>query len=145
MTAGLDAPFGRPSGSRVSRDPGLPQIVPSDNGRLVGVAAGRLRLGWGAKRESEKGAIRVHAVVVEVSINDFEEARKQLGESLVPGVSRAPGFVSGVWVAFDGNKGCSVVVFESEEAANAAAGQVRTMAAGVTFDSVSVGEVVARA
>ena len=61
-------------------------------------------------------------------------------------VSRAPGFVSGVWVRLDGNKGRSIVVFESEEAANAAAGQLRAMArAGVTLDSVSVGEVVARA
>jgi hypothetical protein len=49
-------------------------------------------------------------------------------------------------VALERNKGRSIVVFESEEAANTAAGQVSAMArAGVTVDSVSVGEVVARA
>ncbi len=88
----------------------------------------------------------MHAVVVDVSISDLDQARKELDESVVPGVSRAPGFVSGVWVRLDGNKGRSIVVFESEEAANAGAGQVRAMArAGVTVDSVSVGEVVAHA
>jgi hypothetical protein len=88
----------------------------------------------------------VYAVVVEVSISDFEQARKELDETVVPGVSRAPGFVSGVWVALDGNKGRSIVVFESEDGANAAAGQVRAMArAGVAVDSVSVGEVVGHA
>jgi hypothetical protein len=88
----------------------------------------------------------MHAVVVDVSISDFDQARRELDESVVPGVSRAPGFVSGVWVALERNKGRSIVVFESEEAANTAAGQVSAMArAGVTVDSVSVGEVVARA
>ena len=88
----------------------------------------------------------MYAVVVEVSISDFEQARKELDEIVVPGVSQAPGFVSGVWVAVDRNKGRSIVVFESEDGANAAAGQVRAMArAGVTVDSVSVGEVVGRA
>jgi hypothetical protein len=87
----------------------------------------------------------MHAVVVDVSISDFDQARRELDESVVPGVSQAPGFVSGVWVALEGNKGRSIVVFESEEAATTAAGQVRAMArAGVTVDSVSVGEVVAR-
>jgi hypothetical protein len=88
----------------------------------------------------------MHAVVVDVSISDVDRARKELDESVVPAVSRAPGFVSGVWVRLDGNKGRSIVVFESEEAANAAAGQVRATArAGVTLDSLSAGEVVARA
>ncbi len=88
----------------------------------------------------------MHAVVLEVSITDFDQARKELDETVVPGVSQAPGFVSGVWVALDGNRGRSIVIFESEEAANAAAGQVRAMArAGVTVDDVSVGQVVARA
>ena len=88
----------------------------------------------------------MHAVVVDVSVSDFDQARRELDESVVPGVSQAPGFVSGVWVALEGNKGRSIVVFESEEAANTAAGQVRAMArAGVTVDGVNVGEVVARA
>lgn len=88
----------------------------------------------------------MHAVVVDVSISNFEQARKELDENVVPGISQAPGFVSGVWVRLDGDKGRSIVIFESEEGANAAAGRVRAMArAGVTVDGVSVGEVVARA
>jgi hypothetical protein len=60
--------------------------------------------------------------------------------------SRAPGFVSGVWVRAQAAKGRAIVVFESEEAAKAAADQIRATArAGVTIDSVDVGEVVARA
>ena len=55
----------------------------------------------------------MHAVVVDVSVSDFDQARRELDESVVPGVSQAPGFVSGVWVALEGNKGRSIVVFES--------------------------------
>jgi hypothetical protein len=93
-----------------------------------------------------EGGDQVHAVLVEVSISDFDQARKELDESVVPMVSKAPGFVSGVWVARTQAKGRAIVVFESEEAAKAAAEQVRATArVGVTIDSVDVGEVVARA
>ena len=110
--------------------------------------AGRAAVGVGWHREtwSEKEAIKVHAVLVDVSIRDFDQARKELDESVVPMVSTAPGFVSGVWVARAEAKGRAIVVFESEDAAKAAAEQIRATArAGVTIDSVDVGEVVARA
>ena len=64
----------------------------------------------------------------------------------MPQVSSAPGFVSGYWIALSEDRGTSVVVFDSEEAAN---GLLTTIAAGppmsVTVDSAEVGEVMAHA
>jgi hypothetical protein len=37
----------------------------------------------------------MHAVVVTVSISDHETAERHLKEEVVPGVSQAPGFVTG--------------------------------------------------
>jgi len=86
----------------------------------------------------------MHAVLVRVTINDAEQATKALHEEIVPRVREAPGLVAGYWVRLDGNEGRSLVVFESEEAARAAADQVRATAFEfVTLDSVDVHEVVA--
>ena len=86
----------------------------------------------------------MYVVLVRVTINDQEQAAKKLHEDVVPRVRQAPGLVAGYWVSVDDNKGRSFVVFESEDAARAAAEQVR---AGefefVTLDSVDVYEVVA--
>jgi heme-degrading monooxygenase HmoA len=91
----------------------------------------------------------MHAVVVKVSVQDDGTSRKYLQENIVPGVSRAPGFVAGYWVRLEGgDEGNSVVVFESEDAARTAAEQVRESVSsnpGVTLKDVSVGEVVANA
>ena len=91
----------------------------------------------------------MHAVVVKVSIQDDETSLKYLRENIVPGVSQAPGFIAGYWVRLEGgDEGNSVVVFESEDAARAAAEQVRESVGsnpGVTLKDVSVGEVAANA
>ena len=88
----------------------------------------------------------MHAVVVDVSISDVEQAQGELRERVVPMVSQAPGFVSGVWLEHGEGKGHSVVVFETEEAANAMAEQVRSVApAAVTVENASVHQVVAKA
>jgi hypothetical protein len=87
----------------------------------------------------------VHAVVVNVTINDPEAAGAALAEQVVPQVKAAPGFVSGYWVSLGEDRGTSVVVFESEDAARAAADQARPPGEFVRFDSVEVGEVVASA
>ncbi len=87
----------------------------------------------------------MHAVAVTVTINDRDAAEKQLHEQTVPGVSHAPGFVSGVWARKD-DSGMSMVVFESEEAANGAAERIPSMITdAVTLENVEVREVVARA
>jgi hypothetical protein len=52
----------------------------------------------------------VHAVVVNVTINDPEAAGRALHEQLVPGVSRAPGFVAGYWTIKD-NTGLTMLLF----------------------------------
>lgn len=87
----------------------------------------------------------MHAVVVNVKINDVDAATAALNDQIVPQVSGAPGFVAGYWVGLDGSRGTSIVVFASEDAARAAAAQVQAPGDFVTFDSVEVGEVVANA
>lgn len=91
----------------------------------------------------------MHAVVVNVTIKDFERARQGLHEETVPTVSQAPGFVAGYWARSEENRGMGFVVFESEDAARAVAEQVRSQGPpdpdAVTLENVEVREVVANA
>jgi hypothetical protein len=84
----------------------------------------------------------MHAVVTHATINDQDAATANLQSDVVPTLKQAPGFVSAYFVAFRGDKGVSVVVWESEEAARTSA-ERRPPGVGVTFDTVEVGEVVA--
>jgi heme-degrading monooxygenase HmoA len=87
----------------------------------------------------------MHAVVVNVTINDAEASEDMLREQVVPRVAQVPGFVAGYWTRKD-KHGLSMSVWESEDAATAASQMVRSMAPeGVTVDSVEVREVVASA
>lgn len=89
----------------------------------------------------------MHAVVVRVSISDREAAERTLNEEVVPRVSQAPGFQAGYWTWKD-NTGLSMVIFDSEDAANHAAEQVRAMIQGrpsVALINEEVREVVAQA
>ncbi len=89
----------------------------------------------------------MHAVVVSVTINEPEAAEKMLREQIVPRVKDAPGLVNAYWARSDEGKGGSMLVFESEEAAQAAAEQIQggptASSDAVTMDSVEVREVVA--
>jgi hypothetical protein len=91
----------------------------------------------------------MHAVVVTVTLDDFELSGRDLREHLVPNISKWPGFVAGYWVAFDGHeRGRSLIAFESEDTARLAVSTIEEGAAtdpGVTFESIEVGEVVAHA
>jgi hypothetical protein len=89
----------------------------------------------------------MHAIVVRVSINDVEAATTFLRERIVPGISQAPGFVTGHWVQWgDPSQGAAMMVFESEDAANQAKGMIQPPPGNaVTIESVEVGEVVATA
>ncbi|HEY2597390.1 MAG TPA: hypothetical protein VGJ79_02815 [Candidatus Dormibacteraeota bacterium] len=60
-------------------------------------------------------------------------------------MKQAPGFVGAYWVRLDENHGTSVVVFETEEQARAGAPEVGGGSPGVTFISVTFGEVVGHA
>jgi hypothetical protein len=88
----------------------------------------------------------MHAVLVSVKIGDFEKALKELKEQVVPLVSQAPGFVAGYWFEPAGDQGWSVILFESEEAARAAADRIPTQPPeNVTIQNVDVRGVVAHA
>lgn len=87
----------------------------------------------------------MYAVVVRVNINDEEGADRALREQVVPRVSQSPGFVAGYWTRKD-NTGLSMVIVESEDAANRLGEQVRTMVPeAVTLEGVEVREVVVNA
>src|SRR5437763_1131799 len=90
---------------------------------------------------------QMHAVVVRVSISDRQAAERTLNEEVVPRVSQAPGFQAGYWTWKD-NNGLSMVIFDSEDAANKAAEQVRAMIQdrpAVSLINEEVREVVAQA
>ena len=90
----------------------------------------------------------MHAVVVQATINDYERAHEFLTSQVVPQVSQAPGFVTGHWTRSDDNRGLSLIIFESEEAAQAVRQVIESSAPdddAVSIDSVDVREVVANA
>ena len=88
----------------------------------------------------------MHAVAVRVTIKDRDAAISELHERVVPTVSGAPGFVAGYWFTLpNDDQGRGVIVFDSEETAQAAAAQVGAPREAVTIDSVEVCEVVANA
>jgi len=93
----------------------------------------------------------MHAVVGRVKIDTGreDEARKFLHEFVVPSAKGLAGFAGGYWTrALDEDTGSSLVLFDSEENARAAAAQ---MAEGpppggpVSFMSATVCEVLAQA
>jgi hypothetical protein len=87
----------------------------------------------------------MHAVVVKVSIKDEQDATSQLKDNVVPQVSQAPGFVAGYWTRKDGT-GLSLIVFESEDGAQAAAEMIPSaVPESVELQDVEVREVVANA
>jgi len=91
----------------------------------------------------------VHAVVVKVSISDFDGGRKMLEEEVVPRIKQAPGFVAGYWTRSEDNgNGLSMIVFESEDAASTVAQMIQSQMSddeGVTLEGTEVREVVASA
>ena len=87
----------------------------------------------------------MHALMFTVKIKDVEQAQQFLKERIVPGVSQAPGFVRGAWANIGGDRGRSMILFESEEAAKAVAEQDMPIPEAVEIESVEIGEVVAEA
>lgn len=88
----------------------------------------------------------MHALIIRVTITDDAQAERTLREETVPRISGLPGFVHGYWMGpYDGG-GISVILWESEEHASAAAERARSASpAGVTIDRVDVVEVAAHA
>jgi hypothetical protein len=88
----------------------------------------------------------MHAVVIHVNIEDFDRARTNLQENVVPQVRQAPGFVAGYWTQLAEDRGIGMMVFDSENSARAAAEQARSaprVAAEIT--DIQIAEVVAHA
>ena len=88
----------------------------------------------------------MHAVVVNLTINEPEADLRALRDRVVPLVTQAPGFVTAYWTR-SGSAGLSMIVFDSNEAANAAAEQLRSTLSDpvATLDNIDVREVVAHA
>ena len=87
----------------------------------------------------------MHAVVVRVSIKDPDGATTELKENVVPRVSEAPGFVAGYWTRRD-QTGLSMIVFDSEDAAQGASDQIPSMVPDtVELQDAEVREVIANA
>lgn len=89
----------------------------------------------------------MHAVVVTVTIHDFERGRQMLQDRIVPTVKGAPGFIAGYWTRSEDNRGMSLIAVESEDAARNLAQMIQSAPPdeGVTLDTVEVREVVANA
>lgn len=88
----------------------------------------------------------MYAVVVTVTIADWDAAVQELREQVVPMASAAPGFIAGYWIALSGGKGASVVVLDSEASAQALAANVKPPPdSAATLESVEVGEVMGHA
>ena len=91
---------------------------------------------------------RMNALLVTVTINDREPALAVLREQIVPRASQAPGFVTGYWLVSDDNRGTSVLVFESAEAAQALARVIESEGPptdAVALDGLEIREVAAHA
>jgi hypothetical protein len=87
----------------------------------------------------------MQTVVAKVTIDDFDAAMATLRGEVVSRVSEAAGFVTGYWTRKE-DTGLSMIVFDSEDAANAAAEHLRTgLPDAVTLESMEVREVVAHA
>ena len=89
----------------------------------------------------------MHAVVVHLTITaDLDTDTSQLHKQVVPAVSHAPGFVAGYWTREE-RSGLSVLVFESEDAAQAMSEGLASLIPpdAATVDGVEVREVVAHA
>lgn len=94
----------------------------------------------------------MHAVFVEVDTSgqsDPETGLKFLREQIVPRVSQEPGFQAGYWLRpLDDGKGTSVVLFDTEENAEAASRELTVGSSpgpGVTVVRKELREVAASA
>ena len=90
----------------------------------------------------------MHALIVKVQIHDFERAHEFLTTQIVPNVKQAPGFVTGHWTTSDRSHGESMIIFESEEGAQAVKQMIESGPGPgdeVTLESVEIAEVVANA
>ncbi|MGZ4131668.1 MAG: hypothetical protein ACXVWF_01360 [Actinomycetota bacterium] len=79
-----------------------------------------------------------------VDADRIEESKAPL-ENVVPRVQQSPGVVAGYWTVSEDGRTLNLLVFESEEAARAAAGRVQDAPRPgfVRLESVEIAEVLA--
>jgi hypothetical protein len=93
----------------------------------------------------------MHAVfgIVKIDAAREDDARKLLDEFVIPASKSLAGFQGGYWArAVDGDRGHSLLLFDAEENARAAAARIAEgppPGAPVTFESVHVCELLAQA
>jgi heme-degrading monooxygenase HmoA len=88
----------------------------------------------------------MYAAVFNVKINDRSAAEAGLREQVVPSAKAAPGFVAGYWLDRENDRGMAVVMFDSQENAQAwVDAPVPPGAAPVTREGSEVVAVVAHA
>lgn len=88
----------------------------------------------------------MHAVIIDVTMNDGGAARADLDAQVIPMLKGIPDFVGGYWVALSEDRGTSVVIFESEASAKALAAQATsTPMANITTTRAEIGEVIGHA
>jgi len=85
----------------------------------------------------------MYAIVTNVRVENFEEARLLLPEAREALVSRAPGIVSGYWLEPVDGIGTSVLVFQTKAHADEAAKYPVPPMPGVTTLDLTIREVVA--
>jgi heme-degrading monooxygenase HmoA len=88
----------------------------------------------------------MHAAIFNVKILDRSAAEAGLREQVVPDAEAAPGFVAGYWLDRGNDRGMAVVVFDSQENAQAwVDGPAPPGDAPITRESSEVVAVVAHA
>ena len=89
--------------------------------------------------------MHMYAVVTSLTFNGRAAAEVEL-PAIVSRVSDMPGFVGGYWVALGADQGTSIIVFDSQEAAQTLANFAEGAPyASVTPRAIQVGEVMALA
>lgn len=89
--------------------------------------------------------MHMYAVVTSLTFNDRAAAEVEL-PAIVSRVSDMPGFVGGYWVSLGADQGTSIIVFDSQEAAQTLANFAEGAPyASVTPRAIQVGEVMALA
>lgn len=121
--------------------------VPLDLRHRGANVAAHLPLG-GCRTPINGKVSQMYATRVDVRIAEGmqDQAEGGLRDQVLPRVKAAPGFVAGYWFAPEGNRGSSIVFWETKEAADAMAAQLPPgahPAPPVTVEQISVVEVVA--
>lgn len=86
----------------------------------------------------------MYAALATVSISDYEHAHRILHDDVLPTITDVPGFVAGYWLAPVNGRGLEILIFETEDEAQAMADQLpkgRELNEYVTVQSVEVCEV----